>query len=81
MRAVVRPPAIGATLVDVDESSIANIPGARVVRIKDFLAVVAEREWNAVRGAKALKARWSGGGGLSGSERVYAAMRTNAHFS
>ena len=37
---VMRPPAIGATLADVDESSIANIPGARTVRIKNFLAIV-----------------------------------------
>ena len=73
---VVRPPAIGATLETVDESSIANIPGAHIVRIKDFLAVVAEREWNAVRAAKALRTRWTGGGGLPGSERVYAAIRT-----
>jgi CO/xanthine dehydrogenase Mo-binding subunit len=73
---VVRPYAIGATLAEVDESSIANIAGARVVRIKDFLAVVAEREWNAVRAAKALRVRWTGGGGLPGSDRVHAAMRT-----
>ncbi len=74
---VVRPYQVGATLADLDESSIANIPGAHVVRIKDFLAVVAEREWNAVRAAKALRARWSGGGGLPGSERVHAAIRTS----
>jgi CO/xanthine dehydrogenase Mo-binding subunit len=73
---VVRASAIGATLAEVDESSIANIPGARIVRIKDFLAVVAEREWNAVRAAKALRVRWTGGGGLPGSERVHAAIRT-----
>ena len=73
---VVRPPAIGATLAEVDESSIANIPGARVVRIKDFLAVVAEREWNAVRAAKALRVRWTGGGGLPGFR---ARPRRHAH--
>jgi nicotinate dehydrogenase subunit B len=73
---VVRPAVIGATLAEVDESSIANIPGARVVRIKDFLAVVAEREWNAVRAAQTLRVRWTGGGGLPGSDGVHAAMRT-----
>jgi CO/xanthine dehydrogenase Mo-binding subunit len=72
---VVRPYAIGAALVDVDESAITNIPGTRVVRIKDFLAVVAEREWNAVRAAKALRVRWTGGGGLPGSDKVHAAIR------
>jgi len=47
--AVVRPPTIGATLADVDESSIRSIPGARVVRIKDFLGVVANTEWTRCR--------------------------------
>ncbi|MET0851269.1 MAG: molybdopterin cofactor-binding domain-containing protein, partial [Candidatus Rokuibacteriota bacterium] len=50
----IRPPALGATLQSVDESSIAAIPGARVVRIGSFLGVVAEREWDAVRAARAL---------------------------
>ena len=36
----IRPPAIGAALLSVDESSIASIPGARVVRIQSFLGVV-----------------------------------------
>ena len=52
---VIRPPAIGATLLSVDESSIKELPGAKVVRIKDFLAVVAEDEWTAVRAARALQ--------------------------
>ena len=47
---VIRPPAIGATLVSVDEASIAKFPGVRVVRIESFLAVVAEDEWAAVQG-------------------------------
>ena len=73
---VIRPPAIGASLAEIDASSIQNIPGARVVRIKNFVAIVAEREWNAVRAAKALRVRWTGGGGLPGSARVHAGMRT-----
>jgi CO/xanthine dehydrogenase Mo-binding subunit len=75
---VIRPHAIGAALAEVDESSIANIAGARVVRINNFLAVAAEQEWNAVRAAKALRVRWTGGGGLPGSDRVHAALRTDA---
>ena len=46
---VVRPPGIGAELVSVDESSIAHLPGVKVVRIKNFLGVVAEDEWTCVR--------------------------------
>ncbi|HEY3643025.1 MAG TPA: molybdopterin cofactor-binding domain-containing protein, partial [Xanthobacteraceae bacterium] len=49
----------GAVPVTVDEKSIAAISGAQVVWIKDFLAVVAEKEWNAVKAAAALKVTWS----------------------
>ena len=56
---VIRPPNAGCNPVAVDESSIAGIPGARVVREKDFLAVVADREWDAVRAAEMLKVTWS----------------------
>ena len=58
----IRPPVIGAELVSVDEKSIASIAGAQVVRIKNFLGVVAPDEWDAVRAAKMLKAEWKGGG-------------------
>jgi nicotinate dehydrogenase subunit B len=60
----IRPPAFGATLLSVDEASVAAIPGVRVVRLGSFLGVVAEREWDAVRAARALKAQWSAGTGL-----------------
>jgi CO/xanthine dehydrogenase Mo-binding subunit len=56
---VIRPPNAGCSPVSVDESSIRNIPGARVVREKDYLAVVAEREWDAVRAAESLKVTWT----------------------
>jgi nicotinate dehydrogenase subunit B len=62
---VIRPPctgsetAIGSRLISVDESSVSNIPGiVKVVRIGDFLGVVAEREENAVRAARELKVEW-----------------------
>ena len=50
--------AAGAKPLSVDDSSIANIPGARVVRKGDFIGVVAEREWDAVRAARQLKVSW-----------------------
>ena len=56
---MIRPTVAGAVPVKVDEASIANIPGAKVVWIKDLLAVVAEKEWNAVKAAHALKVTWS----------------------
>jgi nicotinate dehydrogenase subunit B len=73
---VVRPPAVGATLVAVDESSIASIPGARVVRVKDFLGVVAADEWDAMSAARLLDARWSESSTLLGADGVRKWMRS-----
>src|SRR5207247_284654 len=56
---VIRPPSAGCGPVAIDESSISDIPGARVVREKDIVAVVAEHEWDAVRAARALKVTWA----------------------
>jgi len=56
---VVRPLNAGCSLLSVDESSIRHIAGARVVREQNFLAVIADKEWDAVRAAEALKAEWS----------------------
>ena len=72
---VVRPAAVGAKLIEVNAASIKHIPGARVVRIENFLAVVAENEWAAVRAARELKASWSAGSGLVGHEGVAAWAR------
>jgi CO/xanthine dehydrogenase Mo-binding subunit len=72
---VVRPPAIGATLQSVDESSIKGIKGARVVRQGSFLAVVADSEWAAVKAAKALKATWSPWEGLPEPSKLWEHVR------
>ena len=71
----IRPPGVGARLLAVDESSIASIPGARVVRIDNFLGVCAEREWDAVRAARQLKASWSPGTALPDQARLFAEVR------
>ena len=55
---VIRPPRAACSVHGVDESSIKGIRGARVVRKKDFVAVVAPREWDAVRAAQRLKVDW-----------------------
>ena len=52
---VIRPPVAGATPTSVDESSIKSIPGAKVVQKGGYIAVVAPKEWNAVRAAQQLK--------------------------
>jgi len=41
----------------VDESSIKDISGTQVVWIKDLLRSSPEKEWNAVKAARALKVR------------------------
>jgi nicotinate dehydrogenase subunit B len=61
---VIRPASIGAKLVSVDESALKDLPGVKVVRIQDFLGVVAEDEWTCVRAMRALRAEWSAWDGL-----------------
>jgi nicotinate dehydrogenase subunit B len=57
---VVRPPAFGARLESVDESSIKDVSGVvKVVRQGNFLGVVAQSEWGAIKAALQLKASWS----------------------
>lgn len=55
----VKPPVAGATLVSIDESSVKGIPGfIKVVSAGNYVAVVCEREENAIRAARQLKVEW-----------------------
>ncbi len=55
----VRPPFVGATLVSIDEASVTGIPGfVKVVSKGNYVAVVCEREENAIRAARQLKVEW-----------------------
>lgn len=56
---VIRPEVAGAVPLAVDAGSIADIPGARVIHVDDFLGVVADREWNAVKAVRQLAVEWS----------------------
>jgi CO/xanthine dehydrogenase Mo-binding subunit len=57
---VVRPPTVGATVADVDESSVASMPGVvKVVVKKNFIGVVAEKPWQALQAAGKLKVTWT----------------------
>src|ERR1700704_2086092 len=67
---VIRPPAIGATLVSVDEDSIKSLPGVKAVRIKDFLAVIADDEWTCVRAARDLRAQWNEASSLPAQDKL-----------
>ncbi|ALS61784.1 xanthine dehydrogenase family protein molybdopterin-binding subunit [Pandoraea norimbergensis] len=64
---VVRPPYsgidtgafVGTSLLSVDESSVAHLPGVKaVVVIGDFVGVVALREEQAIRAARELRVTW-----------------------
>ena len=74
---VIRPGAVGATLTSVDEASVKHLAGVKVVRIKDFLAVVADDEWTAVRAARVLKAQWSAGSGLPDQNKLIETLRAD----
>ncbi len=65
----------GAKVVSVDEGSITSIAGARVVRKGDFVGVVAEKEWDAVRAAAALKVTWATPPVLPGNVGLFERMR------
>ncbi len=65
----------GAKIMSVDEASIRAIPGARVVRKNDFLGVVAENEWDAIRAAQQLKVVWETPPALPGNAGLYEHMR------
>jgi nicotinate dehydrogenase subunit B len=57
---VIRPSGFGATLVSYDETSIKDIPGmVKVVRLGNFLGLVAETEWSAIKAAQQLSVTWS----------------------
>ncbi|MBV9324886.1 MAG: xanthine dehydrogenase family protein molybdopterin-binding subunit [Chloroflexi bacterium] len=61
----VHPVAIGATVADVDESSVANSPDlVQVVRNGNFVGVVASSEWGAIQAARNLKVSWTTGDSL-----------------
>jgi nicotinate dehydrogenase subunit B len=65
----------GAKPLSIDESPIKGIPTARVVRKGDFIGVVAEREWDAVKAARDLKVTWQTDSSLPGNAKLFEAMR------
>src|SRR5450755_409410 len=83
---VVRPPYagvdagafVGTSLIAVDEASVADIPGlVAVVRIGDFVGVIAEREENAVKAAAQLKVIWKPTPTLPDLKDIETALRAN----
>jgi CO/xanthine dehydrogenase Mo-binding subunit len=73
---VVRPPAVGAALARVDESSVQGLPGVvKVVVKKNFVGVVAEKPWSALQAASKLKVTWTTGAELPAYDRFYSWLR------
>jgi CO/xanthine dehydrogenase Mo-binding subunit len=77
----VRPPMAGARLVSIDESSVRTLPGfIRVVSRGNYVAVVCEREEQAINAARQLKVNWErpASAPFPSSEELYAYMRNAA---
>jgi nicotinate dehydrogenase subunit B len=73
---VVRPPAVGATVVHVDEGSVRGIPGlVKVVVRQNFIGVVAEKQTQAITAAVKLKVVWTPGVGLPVQKDFYEYIR------
>ena len=73
---VIRPPVAGAEPVSIDESSVKDIKGVQIVREKAFLAVVAPKEWDAVKAARQLKVTWSDSKpNFPGNEKIFDHIR------
>ncbi len=75
---VIRPSGFGARLVSYDESSIVGIPGVvKIVRIDNFLGIVAKSEWSAIKAAQQLKVIWSTWNGLPEQSKIWEHVRSS----
>ena len=72
----IRPPAFGAKLIALDESSVKDAPGLVKVVVKgNFAGVVCEREEQAIRAARNLKVTWEGSQLLPPMSELHATLR------
>ncbi|MBV8538511.1 MAG: molybdopterin-dependent oxidoreductase, partial [Alphaproteobacteria bacterium] len=79
---VVRPPAHGASVVAVDERSVAHLPGlVKVVRQGDLVGVVCRREEQAIRAAAELEVTWSAWPGLPEMKDLQATIRALPEYT
>ena len=80
----VRPPTAGAKLVSIDESSVRNLPGfVSVVSEGNYVAVICEREEQAIQASRQLKVEWqkAATNPFPGSEELYNYMRSSTPTS
>jgi CO/xanthine dehydrogenase Mo-binding subunit len=74
---VVRPPALGARVLGIDNGVVNGLPGnPQVVQVNDFVGVVADTEWHAIKAAEALASgiTWSAGDTLPAQTDLYTYM-------
>jgi nicotinate dehydrogenase subunit B len=74
----VKPPVAGAKLVSIDESSVRSLPGfVKVVSKGNYVAVICEREEQAIKAARQLKVNWQkpATAALPTSENLFDYMR------
>ena len=74
---VVRPPSYGAQLLSVDVNATSSIAGiVKVIRDGNFLAVVAEREYEAIKAMRALTtgAKWKEHSSLPEQAQLHATL-------
>ena len=74
----VKPPVVGATLTSIDEASVRDLPGfIRVVNKGNYVAVVCEREEQAIDAARRLQVEWKkpANAAFPTSDELYVYMR------
>src|SRR5678815_5532240 len=74
----VKPPVAGAKLAGIDESSVRQLPGfIKVVSKGNYVAVVCEREEQAIKASRQLKVNWQkpASSPFPTSEDLYTYMR------
>src|SRR5215471_18113716 len=74
---VIRPPNLGAHVQNIDSSVLNGLPGnPQVVRVIDFVGVVADTEWHAIKAVAALVSgiTWSGADVLPAQADLYTYM-------
>lgn len=73
---VVRSTNIGAKLTSVDDRQARKVKGyVATVRQGEFLAVVCDNEWSAVKAARAIRTQWTPGPDLPAKDQLDAAWR------
>ena len=73
---VVRPPEMGATIAAVDEHSVNDVGGiVKIVVRNNFVGVVAETQYQAIKAARQLSIRWNPGPELPAQKDFFAYLR------